>query len=324
MNLGIVYPVALVSAALTTAASLPLWRRWCRRSGTVDDPGHRKIHSTPIPLAGGLAVMTGLVIPLAAGAAVAAAYSRFTIPALFEYGLGKRAMQILGIMIGSLGMLLIGLRDDRVELGPSLKFGAQLIVALMVAATGIRITLFVPSIAFSYGVTALWILTVVNAFNFMDNMNGLCSGLGAIGAAAFGAIAASEGQYLVGAMAFLVTGALIGFLPYNYPRATAFLGDAGSHLTGFLLGVMAILPHFYSAKHRHPLAVLTPLLVLGVPLGDLVWVVILRWRAGKPFYVGDTNHFSHRLVRQGLSPARAVLFIWLLSAVAGGLAILSQ
>jgi UDP-GlcNAc:undecaprenyl-phosphate/decaprenyl-phosphate GlcNAc-1-phosphate transferase len=324
MNVRVVYPLALFSAALSTAVSLPFWRRWCQQSGAIDDPGHRKIHSTPIPLAGGLAVMTGLVVPLLAGAAVAAAYSRFTIPGLFQYGLSKRAVEILGIMAGALGMLLIGLRDDRVELRPSVKFGGQLIVALMVAATGIRVTLFVPSLAFSYGVTALWILTVVNAFNFMDNMNGLCAGLGAIGAVTFGLISGNQGQYLVGAIAFLVAGALAGFLPYNYPRATAFLGDAGSHLTGFLLGVLAILPHFYSSKHREPLAVLTPLLVLAVPLGDLVWVVILRWRAGKPFYIGDTNHLSHRLVRRGQTPARAVLVIWLLSAVAGGLAFALQ
>ncbi len=324
MNVLAAYPVALLSASAVTAVSLPLCRRWCRQSGTVDDPGHRKIHSTPIPLAGGLAVMTGLVIPLLAGAVVAAAYSRFTIPGLFEYGLSKRAIQILGIMAGALGMLLLGLRDDRVELRPSVKFGGQLIIALLVAASGVRITLFVPSLAFSYAVTALWILTIVNAFNFMDNMNGLCAGLGAIGAVSFGLIAAGQGQYLVAAMAFLITGALAGFLPYNFPQATAFLGDAGSHLTGFLLGVLAILPHFYSAKHRQPLAVLTPLLVLAVPLGDLIWVVMLRWKAGKPFYIGDTNHLSHRLVRRGLNPARAVLTIWLLSAMAGGLAVLLQ
>jgi UDP-GlcNAc:undecaprenyl-phosphate GlcNAc-1-phosphate transferase len=324
MNLRVVYPVALVSAALTTAVSLPVWRRWCHQSGTIDDPGPRKIHSAPIPLAGGLAVMTGLVVPILAGTAVGAAYSHLTIPGLFEYGLNKRAIQIVGIMVGALGMLLIGLRDDRVELRPAVKFGGQLIVALAVAATGIRITLFVPSLAFSYGITALWILTVVNAFNFMDNMNGLCAGLGVIGAGSFGLIAAAQGQYLVAAMASLIAGALLGFLPFNYPRATAFLGDAGSHLTGFLLGVLAILPHFYSAKHREPLAVLTPLLVLAVPLGDLVWVVALRWKAGKPFYIGDTNHLSHRLVRRGLTPARAVVVAWLLSCVAGGLAFLLQ
>jgi UDP-GlcNAc:undecaprenyl-phosphate GlcNAc-1-phosphate transferase len=324
MNVFVVYPVAFISAAVTTAISLPLWRRWCHQTGTIDDPGHRKIHSSPIPLAGGLAVLTGLVVPLLAGAAVAVAYSRFSIPGLFKYGLGKREGQILGIMAAALAFLWIGLRDDRSELRPAVKFGGQLLVALIVAATGVRITLFVHSVAFSYCVTALWILTVVNAFNFMDNMNGLCGGIGAISAVAFGSIAAHQGQYLVAAMAFLVAGALTGFLPFNFPRATAFLGDAGSHLTGFLLAILAILPHFYSSKHREPLAVLTPLLVLAVPLGDMAWVVLLRLRNSKPFYLGDNNHLSHRLVRRGFSPAQAVTIIWFLSVASGALAFLLQ
>ena len=97
-------------------------------------------------------------------------------------------------------------------------------------------------------------------------------------------------QYLVASIAFLAAGALLGFLPYNFPRATVVLGDAGSHLIGFLLAVLAILPHFHSPKNPNALAVLIPLLVLAVPLIDLFWVVLLRWRLGQPFYVGDNNH----------------------------------
>src|SRR6185503_2434671 len=118
--------------------------------------------------------------------------------------------------------------------------------------------------------------------------------------------AALRGQYLVAAISFLAGGAVLGFLPYNFPRASAFLGDSGSHLLGYLLAVLAILPHFYSAQHPHRWAVLSPLLILAVPLGDLVWVVLLRWRSGKPFYLGDTNHLSHRLVRLGLTQVQAV------------------
>jgi UDP-GlcNAc:undecaprenyl-phosphate GlcNAc-1-phosphate transferase len=149
----------------------------------------------------------------------------------------------------------------------------------------------------------------------MDNMNGLCGGLGAIGALFFGLVAATAPvpQYLVALVAFLISGALLGFLPHNFPRAKSFLGDSGSHLTGYLLAVLAILPHFYTSHHQRVLAVLSPLLILAVPLGDLVWVVILRWKSGKPFYVGDTNHLSHRLVRMGLNRTRAVLAIWLLA-----------
>ena len=190
------------------------------------------------------------------------------------------------------------------------------------AAAGVRITLFVDNALFSYTVTVLWILTVTNALNFMDNMNGLCAGLGVISTWIFAVIAAAAGQYLVALLGLLSCGALLGFLPYNFPRAKAFLGDAGSHLVGYLLAVLAILPHFFTGSEQSKLAVLTPLLVLAVPLGDLAWVVVLRWRLGKPFYVGDTNHLSHRLVRYGLPPARAVLLIWVLAAISGALAML--
>ena len=217
-------------------------------------------------------------------------------------------------------MLLVGLLDDKHELRPGAKFAGQFAVALLVASTGTRITLFVHNDLFHYAITILWILTVINAFNFMDNMNGLCAGLGLIGAWYFATMARINGQYLVALIALLTVGALAGFLPYNFPRAGAFLGDAGSHLVGYLLAVLAILPHFYTARHPRPLAVLIPLLVLAVPLLDLVWVVVLRWRMGRPFYIGDTNHLSHRLVQRGLTRPQAVLIIWLLAAVIGGLA----
>jgi UDP-GlcNAc:undecaprenyl-phosphate GlcNAc-1-phosphate transferase len=146
--------------------------------------------------------------------------------------------------------------------------------------------------------------------------------LGAIGAGLLAAIAAANGQYLVTLIALLTCGALLGFLPYNFPRATAFLGDSGSHLVGYLLAVLAILPHFYSETNPRPWAVITPLLVLAIPLADLAWVVLLRWRLGKPFYIGDTNHLSHRLVRAGLTPTVAVALIWLVAAIIGSLALL--
>jgi UDP-GlcNAc:undecaprenyl-phosphate GlcNAc-1-phosphate transferase len=135
-------------------------------------------------------------------------------------------------------------------------------------------------------------------------------------------LAASGGQYLVATIAFLIAGALIGFLPFNFPKAKAFLGDSGSHLVGYLLAVLGILPHFFTPHQPRKFAVLTPLLVLGIPLADLVWVVLLRTSRGKPFYIGDNNHLSHRLVRSGLSQTRAVLVIWLLAAALGALAFL--
>jgi UDP-GlcNAc:undecaprenyl-phosphate/decaprenyl-phosphate GlcNAc-1-phosphate transferase len=333
-----VYLVAMLSATVVSAVSLPFWRAWCFRHGHVDDPGHRKIHDQSIPLAGGLSVATGLllptilacvllwsqastqeysILPAESQAQVHSAPKEATPGFLLRYGLNRRALELAGILAGALGMLALGSFDDQRELRPAMKFTGQVLVALLVAASGARITLFVPNTLFHFAITILWILTVVNAFNFMDNMNGLCTGLGIIGAMCFAAVAAIEGQYLVALIAFLTLGALLGFLPYNFPRAKAFLGDAGSHLVGYLLAVLAILPHFYTRGHPRRYAVLIPLLVLAVPLGDLVWVVILRWRNGKPFYIGDNNHLSHRLVRRGLTRSQAVIVIWIIAAVMG-------
>ena len=275
--------------------------------------------------------MTGLIVPLVAGAALALGIpSGFgsildsDTVAQFQRGFSRPAIQLGGIFFGAVGMLLLGFWDDRVKLQPGIKFLGQFLVATIVAASGVRITLFIPNLLFHYLITVLWIVMLVNAFDFMDNMNGLCGGLGIIGAGWLGLIAAGRGQFDVAAIAFLSAGALLGFLPFNFPRATAFLGDAGSHLTGYLLAVLGILPHYYTRKHPHPLAVLTPLLVLAVPLGDLLWVVLLRWKNGRPFYIGDTSHLSHRLVRRGFTPAGAVVLIWLLAAAAGALAFLLQ
>jgi UDP-GlcNAc:undecaprenyl-phosphate GlcNAc-1-phosphate transferase len=317
------YVLSFLCAGLVTVLTLPLWRAWCRRTGLVDDPGHRKIHAEPIPLAGGLAILTGLLLPLLG----AFAALKLDLPGgeaadKLAYGFERRFGQLAAIAGGAMGMALLGWLDDKHELRPSRKFAGQLLIAALVAAAGIRITLFVSSPVFSYAITILWILTVTNAFNFMDNMNGLCAGLAAIASLFIGLTAARHGHYLVAAMAFLALGASLGFLPFNFPRASAFLGDAGSHLLGFLVSVLAILPHYYSADHPHALAVLSPLLILAVPLADLVWVVLLRWRMRKPFYLGDTNHLSHQLVRLGLSQARAVLAIWALAAAVGGLVFL--
>lgn len=316
------YLLAFAGAFLASALSLPLWRRFSLRFGLIDDPGHRKIHSSPVPLAGGLAVLTGLFIPIIVGLAWLAWDGPAEARELLIYGVNKRFLQLTIILAGASAMFVVGLVDDRFELGPTLKFSAQVIIAVATAAAGVRITLFIDNVLFSYIVTALWILTITNAFNFMDNMNGLCGGLGFIAGFYFALSAALHGQYLVAILALLVCGSLLGFLPYNFPKAKVFLGDAGSHLIGYLAAVSAILPHFYSPESPNALAVLAPLLILLMPLLDLVSVVIIRLRSGKPFYIGDTNHFSHRLVRHGYSRTQAVLILWLGAAVAGAMSFL--
>ena len=318
------YAVVFIASAGVSAVSVPWWRGWSIRHGLVDDPGHRKIHHTPVPLAGGLAVFTGMALVLLLGiGAIAAKGLPTQVLDKLDYGFEKRAVQLGSVLFGAMGMLLLGWLDDRQELSPARKFAGQFLIAALVSMSGVRVTLFVPSILFSHGITILWILTVTNAFNFTDNMNGLCGGLAILGAGWFGILAAIHEQYLVASLAGLFTGAVAGFLPYNFPKATVFLGDAGSHLVGYWLAVLAILPHFYSYKHPgNPWAVLSPLLVLSVPLLDLASVVWHRTLRGKPFWIGDTNHFSHRLVRLGLSKVQAVLVLWLAGMILGSVSLL--
>ncbi len=307
------YGVGGATALLFAAVAVPLWRRACERLGLLDTPGVRKLHAHPVPLAGGLAVLTGLL--LSAGLMLGVSEPLRSL--VFEH----RQLWV-SVFGGAILMTGLGVLDDRHVLRPGPKFAMQLAVALLLAAAGLRITLFVDNPVFQYAITALWMLTIINAFNFMDNMNGLCAGLGAIMAAAFAVAAARHQQQAEMIFSVLVCGGLLGFLPYNFPRARIFLGDAGSHLVGYCAAVLAILPSFHTRSDSRPFAVLIPLLILALPLLDLVWVVGLRIRAGQPFYVGDTNHLSHRLVRRGLSERQAVALIWGLAAGASILALL--
>ena len=312
---------AFAGAFLVTLLALPLWRKWCLRTQLVDDPGHRKIHNTPVPLAGGFAVLTGILLPLAAGAILLKLeIVKLSTASAVVYGIDRRKVELTVFALGAVAITILGWLDDKHELKALPKFIGQILIAVAVAAACKRITLFVHSEVFSYAVTIFWILAVINAFNFMDNMNGLCAGLGAIGAFLFALIAAANGEYLVAITGFLMCGALVGFLPWNFPNARAFLGDAGSHLVGYLLAVMAILPHFYTKQNPRPFAVLAPLFVLAVPLLDLAQVSLIRTLNKKPFWIGDTNHLSHRLVRAGMSRMSAVLLLWLIAAIIGAAA----
>jgi UDP-GlcNAc:undecaprenyl-phosphate/decaprenyl-phosphate GlcNAc-1-phosphate transferase len=171
--------------------------------------------------------------------------------------------------------------------------------------------------------TVLWITGIANAFNFLDNMDGLSAGVGAVCAAAFLVLALGIGQWFVAAMLAMLLGALVGFLFHNFPRASIFMGDGGSLLIGLLLGVLTIRVTYLTgplAQGWH--AVFAPLIVLAVPLYDLVVVSIIRISRGRNPFQGDTNHFSHRLVARGMSRRTAVLCIWLITAATSVAAIL--
>ena len=301
-----------------SAVSLPLWQALCRRWGHVDDPGHRKIHTQPIPLAGGFAIsagglLGGLLIWILV---LSGLLGRVEVGSLW---VGAEGMRRLGVLLaGAVGMLALGAWDDRRDLGAGIKFLVQGLIAVLVAIYGVQVPVPDGMAILRQPLTVFWILAVTNAFNLSDNMNGLCAGLGLIGASAVSAASLLfQGQFELACGAALFAGSLAGYLPYNYPRASVFLGDAGSQWVGYLLSVLALLSVTPSAISNGGLqqswkAVFA---VVAVPLIDMAFVVVSRTWRGQPFWVGDTHHLSHRLARTSLGKAGAVGVLWLLGSL---------
>lgn len=312
-----------VTAAVCAAMAVPLWRALCRRWDHVDAPGHRKIHGQPIPLAGGFAAATGWFV----GGVLLWLLLRMasdepgTVAGAWSEALGLRHPWT--IPAGALGVLLLGAWDDRRDLGAGVKFLGQVLLAGAVAAWGIRVSFPAGTAIPGFGLTVFWILAVTNAFNLSDNMNGLCAGLGCIGAAGVWAFSVLRGGSAeLGCLAALVAGGLAGYLPYNYPRASVFLGDAGSQSVGFLVAILSLMTMSGGGNPgRSPAQVwMQAVAVVAVPCIDMAFVTVTRTLRGQPFWVGDTGHLSHRLSRTRLGKAGAVALLWVIGALLGVLA----
>lgn len=318
--------IAVAAPFLVSLAATYAVRSWARRVGFVDRPGGHKRHESPVALGGGIALMLSIGGPILLGT-LGAAYLHSTgtsldrLPALVQThlaGIASKLPTVLAIVGGAIVLHVVGLIDDRRPLGPTPKFLAQFAVAIFIAGpVGIRALQFLP-LPLSLTLTVVWIVVITNAFNFLDNMDGLSPGVAAIAAAIFAITAARSGQVFVPMMAWVVVGSLLGFLVYNFSPATIFMGDAGSLPIGFLMSVLTILTTFYDpTKNLTPLGVVVPLVVLAVPLYDVISVVIHRIRAGESPLRGDWRHFSHRLVKRGMTPRGAVLTIYLATAATG-------
>jgi len=306
------FAVPLVIAAVTTYVAT----RWmivaAERLSIVDRPGGYKRHESATPLLGGLAVSIGTLLGTMALLPFA---SRRSLPGISALG------------IGSLMILAAGLMDDMRGLRPQFKFLWQLSAAatagLTLAYLGIRLALFLPFPPTPIIIlTALWVVGITNSLNFLDNMNGLCAGLGSIAALSLAVANLYSGEPGVAAVAAALAGACAGFLPHNYPRARIFLGDTGSMFIGFLLAALSVMGVYTREAQVPVIAVFTPLFVLGIPVLDLVLVTLIRIRDHHPIWIGDRRHISHRLVQRGMTPAAAVATLWAAGAACGLAALL--
>jgi UDP-GlcNAc:undecaprenyl-phosphate GlcNAc-1-phosphate transferase len=306
-------------------------RRWAPAWGLIDRPGHRKVHTTPTPLGGGLGIWLGVILTFAAIHAAAflgrshpEMVPEFARPHL-EGVLAKA--DALWLLLGAAStMMALGLVDDRRGLPWWLRLGVEAAVAIACVSLfeELRLSLFIEKPVLTGSLSVLWILALVNSFNMLDNMDGLSGGVAAISSALLASVVLTlpdpqtgSPQLFVAGFLLVLLGALLGFLWHNRPPARIFMGDAGSYFVGFSMATATLLATFsgYHSTKQHTL--LAPLCVLAVPLYDLTTVLWIRFREGRSPFVGDKSHFSHRLVELGLTKPQAVFTIYLTTATCG-------
>jgi UDP-GlcNAc:undecaprenyl-phosphate/decaprenyl-phosphate GlcNAc-1-phosphate transferase len=286
--------LAFVVAVSITAALIPVLERWAPVIGLTDPPGPRKVHSTPVPRVGGLAMGIGLLIP-----------TLLTV---------HLSLAAYGLVAGNLVLLLFGLWDDRKTLGYRTKFAGQIVaVALCMFIGGIRVgTVTIAGIDLFPGVastllTFAFLIGVTNAVNLADGLDGLAGGLVLLCLCAIALFAATSSNSLVTALALIEAGAVLGFLRFNTHPARIFMGDSGSQVLGFSAGALSLMA---TQSDTSPLSGALPLLLLGLPIVDTLTVMTTRIRAGRSPFTADSNHLHHRLLALGFAHREAVLFIY--------------
>lgn len=227
--------------------------------------------------------------------------------------------QLAFILAGASVLFVLGLVDDIKHLGPYYKLAFQFSAALIVTLFArTQVEFFIENRFVTTMLSVFWIVLVINVFNFLDNMDGLSAGIALITSGILFTAAVTNGQVFVGGFAVVFSGALLGFLIFNFPPAGIFMGDAGSLVVGFFVGVLSLRTTYYQeAQSGHWYPLLLPLIVTAVPLYDFASVTFLRISQGKSPLIGDTQHFSHRLKRRGLSDRQTVLVLYLATLAAG-------
>lgn len=301
------YTVAVAMVA-SLALTVPV-RRLALQVGMVDQPAPRKIHLAPVPLLGGLAIYCGVII------------------ALLVTLQGHMESQTVGILAGATLLGTVGLLDDRGLLHHQFKlFVAMPAAAVILLLSGIRADVFTPFLpkygpVLDIGLTLFWVVGITAAFSILDHMDGLCTGVAAIAAAYFTLFAVLEGQTVVRVLAAATLGAAIGFLRWNFNPAKIFMGDAGAMFLGFLMATLGLKLRF--AEMPHSTAWMVPVLILLVPVFDTLLVIVSRSRRGMlPFATPGKDHTAHRLSNLGWGQRGAVVAMYVLGCVGGGLALM--
>ncbi|MBD0335396.1 MAG: undecaprenyl/decaprenyl-phosphate alpha-N-acetylglucosaminyl 1-phosphate transferase [Cyanobacteria bacterium Co-bin13] len=313
--------LAFVVSAIVVLFSTPIVRRIGLRSGRVDLPGGRKVHSKPMVRLGGVSIflgtLTALLMVWATGGFIDATGQHLAPPEEFA---------IWGVTIGGLAFFLIGLTDDLFGLSPISRLFMQSAVAAIAWHVGVSIDfLTIPFYGLvslpawiSLPVTIVWLVGMANAINWIDGLDGLAAGVSGIAAIIMLVATLFMDQPAAALIAAALAGGALGFLRYNFNPAQIFMGDGGAYFMGFTLAGVGVIGLVKSVTTA---AVFLPYLILAVPILDMSAVIFDRIRCGSSPFVADKRHLHHRLLQAGLSHRVTVLFIYVLTLWVGSLAL---
>ena len=290
-------------AFLLSLYGVPVARQAALKYGIVDAPdGRLKHQSEPVPYFGGLAIYLAFLMSLA-----------FT----FEF-----RQDVLGIILSGTIVVMLGLIDDFGVLTPWTKLAGQLLAVFVLIKSGVRIEIAALPEWLDLVLTVLWMVGLINAFNLLDIMDGLSAGVGAVSAGCLLVVALLQGDQTIAVMLVALLGSLLGFLKFNWHPARIYMGDTGAMLIGLLLGAMAMIGKYPS---DHPLSLLTPVFIVGIPIFDTLFVMYIRYRRGLPIFWGSPDHIAIRLRHWGLSVPQIVITSYVATAIVGaiGLGMLS-
>lgn len=288
--------LTFVLACAMALYAVPLARQAALKYGIVDAPdGRLKHQKEPVPYFGGLAIYLAFLMSLA-----------FT----FEF-----RHDVLGIILGGTIVVMLGLIDDFGVLTPRSKLAGQLLAVFVLIKSGIRIEIAALPEWVDLLLTVLWMVGLINAFNLLDIMDGLSAGVGAVSAGCLLVIALLQGDQTIAFMLAALIGSLLGFLRYNWQPARIYMGDTGAMFIGLLLGAMAMIGKYPS---EHPLSLLTPVFILGIPIFDTLFVMYIRYQRGLPIFWGSPDHVAIRLRHWGMSVPQIVVISYVATAVVGG------
>ena len=299
------YSVAFVMALVTAAALTPLIRNLSFRLKLYDAPNDRKLHKRAIPRTGGIAIAVAFLIPTLG-------------IVLTEANIGKQVYQqwppMMAIVVGGAFVLLVGLADDLKGLRARWKFLLQAGVATFAFWMGYRIEAVSLPFGgmlemgfFSYLITVVWIVGIINAVNLIDGLDGLAGGIAFFVLVFNFMVAVSNNSFLMALVAAALAGGVLGFLFYNFNPASIFMGDAGSMFIGYVLALAAINS---GQKSSTTVALLTPIVALGVPIMDTLFSMVRRFIERQPLFAPDKGHIHHRLLAMGLNHKRSVLVLY--------------